>query len=225
MTPAASSTTSPSSLDRSYAALLTLYRNQSPSDVGAGQRATRVHGIELMRLDARWGLALFDDEPVSRVVASLQREITALSERLHLWYDHEPHPSALRHVEELEFYRREAWDLMETYLAVEVPGTYSQAPTADDYERLMMPLPAEARPRIDYKALRDQIDLVDYIARYGPVRRAGANFSATCPMHDDRHPSLRIYPQSKRWWCFVCDKGGDVIDYARLRSGALPTTA
>ena len=38
-----------------------------------------------------------------------------------------------------------------------------------------------------------------------------------CPFHDDRAPSLQLYPGTRGWWCFVCNEGGSVIDFvARL---------
>ena len=34
-----------------------------------------------------------------------------------------------------------------------------------------------------------------------------------CPFHDDRKPSLKVYPGSRGWYCWVCDEGGSVIDF------------
>lgn len=34
-----------------------------------------------------------------------------------------------------------------------------------------------------------------------------------CPFHDDRKPSLKVYPGSRGWYCWVCDEGGTVIDF------------
>jgi hypothetical protein len=33
-----------------------------------------------------------------------------------------------------------------------------------------------------------------------------------CPLHEDERPSCHLYESLGRWWCFVCDRGGDVID-------------
>lgn len=46
-----------------------------------------------------------------------------------------------------------------------------------------------------------------------PLRRAGRKpegdvYRIRCPFHDDRTPSLLIYPPGKGWWCPVCHKGG-----------------
>ena len=42
------------------------------------------------------------------------------------------------------------------------------------------------------------------------VNRAG---DMLCPFHADTHPSLHCYPGTRGWYCFVCDTGGDVIDF------------
>lgn len=34
-----------------------------------------------------------------------------------------------------------------------------------------------------------------------------------CPFHKDRHPSMRIYPNDKGFYCFSCGQGGDVITF------------
>ena len=38
------------------------------------------------------------------------------------------------------------------------------------------------------------------------------NGKARCPFHHDRSPSMYVYPGKKGWYCFVCNKGGSVID-------------
>jgi len=37
-----------------------------------------------------------------------------------------------------------------------------------------------------------------------------------CPWHEDRTPSLAVYRQEGRAWCFACQKGGDVLDVTAL---------
>lgn len=34
-----------------------------------------------------------------------------------------------------------------------------------------------------------------------------------CPFHQDTHPSLYIYSDENRWWCFGCNTGGSNIDW------------
>lgn len=47
--------------------------------------------------------------------------------------------------------------------------------------------------------------------RYGfEVNKAN---KIVCPFHNDTHPSLHIYPDNRGWYCFVCGKGGSIIDF------------
>ncbi len=38
------------------------------------------------------------------------------------------------------------------------------------------------------------------------------NRKAVCIWHKDTHPSLYLYPQENKVWCFACNQGGDAID-------------
>ena len=44
-----------------------------------------------------------------------------------------------------------------------------------------------------------------------PVYQDRAGSWARCPLHPDKHPSLRIYSDG-HWYCFQCHAHGDVID-------------
>lgn len=35
-----------------------------------------------------------------------------------------------------------------------------------------------------------------------------------CPFHNDRRPSMKIYPHDRGYYCFSCGAGGDVITFA-----------
>lgn len=34
-----------------------------------------------------------------------------------------------------------------------------------------------------------------------------------CPFHKDQHPSMKIYPHNRGYYCFSCGAGGDVITF------------
>lgn len=40
-----------------------------------------------------------------------------------------------------------------------------------------------------------------------------------CPFHHDTRPSLRLYPDDNRWWCYSCNMGGSVIDWVMKSKG------
>lgn len=39
------------------------------------------------------------------------------------------------------------------------------------------------------------------------------NGKCLCPFHKDTHPSMKIYPNGKGYYCFVCGSGGDQIKF------------
>lgn len=42
---------------------------------------------------------------------------------------------------------------------------------------------------------------------------------AICPFHPDQKPSMHCYPGNKGYFCFVCGKGGDVINFTERLFG------
>ncbi|MCQ2258233.1 MAG: CHC2 zinc finger domain-containing protein [Bacteroidaceae bacterium] len=47
------------------------------------------------------------------------------------------------------------------------------------------------------------------------IHKDGANLKCKCPFHNDTHPSLKINVAKQYWRCFVCDKGGDAIEFVK----------
>lgn len=60
--------------------------------------------------------------------------------------------------------------------------------------------------------------ILDVLDRYGiEAEKAGRQYKARCPFHDDDMPSLSVDPVKNVWHCFGCDKGGSVIDFVMLK--------
>ena len=61
--------------------------------------------------------------------------------------------------------------------------------------------------------IRARLDIVDVAAAYVPdLRRAGKNFKARCPFHNEQTPSFVVFPDRQTWRCFgACATGGDVF--------------
>ncbi len=51
------------------------------------------------------------------------------------------------------------------------------------------------------------------------VRRSGKDYLCVCPLHEDHDPSMRVYVEQNRAWCYVCHDGGDSIKLHMLISG------
>lgn len=68
--------------------------------------------------------------------------------------------------------------------------------------------------------LKSSIDIVDIVSNYIELKKAGANYKANCPFHEEKTPSFVVSPTKQIFHCFGCSKGGDAIkfvqDYEKL---------
>ena len=70
------------------------------------------------------------------------------------------------------------------------------------------------------EALKTRLDVVDVVSNYIELKKAGANFKAPCPFHDEKSPSFVVSPQKQIYHCFGCGVTGDsirfVMEYEKL---------
>ena len=67
--------------------------------------------------------------------------------------------------------------------------------------------------------MAEQIDIVDYISQTEDVVKKGNNYFCHCPFHNERTPSLCIYPDSNKWYCFGCGAGSSIYDWMIKHDG------
>jgi DNA primase len=69
---------------------------------------------------------------------------------------------------------------------------------------------------LDMDALREAHPLPAVVGNSLKLMRAGNEWKACCPFHADRSPSFTIFAGGRRFYCFGCGAGGDVVDFIRL---------
>ena len=67
--------------------------------------------------------------------------------------------------------------------------------------------------RFSVRAVKESHDIVDVVSRYTNLRKAGKEYMGKCPFHDDRQPSLEVNQDKQLFYCFSCQRKGDVVNF------------
>lgn len=63
--------------------------------------------------------------------------------------------------------------------------------------------------------LLDRVDLAELIGSRITLKKAGGNYKARCPFHDEKTPSFNVRPDKGFYHCFGCGAHGDAISFVR----------
>jgi DNA primase len=61
--------------------------------------------------------------------------------------------------------------------------------------------------------LLGRVDIVEVIERRVPLKKAGREYQARCPFHDEKSPSFTVSPQKQFYHCFGCGAHGSAIGF------------
>lgn len=68
-------------------------------------------------------------------------------------------------------------------------------------------------PRAFIDDIIARTDIVSVIDRYIGLKKAGKNFVARCPFHNEKTPSFNVSPEKQFYHCFGCGASGNVISF------------
>jgi DNA primase len=74
-------------------------------------------------------------------------------------------------------------------------------------------------PKSFIQDLLNRLDIVDVIERYVPLKKAGSNYVACCPFHNEKSPSFTVSQSKQFYHCFGCGVHGTAISFVMEHMG------
>ena len=69
--------------------------------------------------------------------------------------------------------------------------------------------------RTDIDRILEMNNIVDVVSSYIPLKKAGSNYKARCPFHEEKTASFVVSEKKQIFKCFGCGKGGNALTFVQ----------
>ncbi len=67
--------------------------------------------------------------------------------------------------------------------------------------------------------IKERLSIEEIVSSYIKLEKAGANFKAKCPFHNEKTPSFFVSPERASYYCFGCTAKGDIFTFVQEFEG------
>ncbi len=61
--------------------------------------------------------------------------------------------------------------------------------------------------------IKESLPVAELVGEYVKLDKAGVNYKALCPFHNEKTPSFIVNVERNFWYCFGCQRGGDIFSF------------
>src|SRR5438045_1195208 len=67
-----------------------------------------------------------------------------------------------------------------------------------------------------FAEVKSKVDLVEVVQEHVRLTKRNKDYWGLCPFHQEDSPSFHVNPQRQSWYCFGCERKGDVFTFVEL---------